>query len=130
MSGGPVDLDAARAARVRADVLTELGSEGEPFATWAAGESRRRRLRSELAQILEGELDDWPAWKSLDPDGRAALLSRLADDLDAYRAFRGQLEADDVARTVDTRLGVGPTLERRQRLAEVLFLRVAKALEL
>lgn len=122
MSGGPVDLDAARAARVRADVLTELGSEGEPFATWAAGEPRRRRLRSELAQILEGELDDWPAWQSLDPGGRAALLSRLADDLDAYRAFRGQLEADDVTRAVEAQLGVGPDLERLQRLVGAVFL--------
>lgn len=72
---------------------------------WLAGEPRRRRERPHVRAVLAKGLDGWERWGDLDDAGRAALVLRVADDLDAYRAFRGELQAADVRHVVEDRLG-------------------------
>ena len=114
-----LSLDERRAARDRAEALSELGDDAR-LADWLAGEPRRRRLRPKVAAVLALSLDGWEPWEGLDVAARGTLAQRIADRLDDYRTFRGGVStAADAGRVVAARL---------DGLPEPLGLRLAAAL--
>lgn len=117
----PVNLDERREALDRAAALAELGDGNERLADWLAGEPRRRRLRPRVAAALLLTVDEWAPWQGLDVEAREAKTTKIADDLDAYRTFRGGVStAADAARVVTARMeGLPEPLG--QRLAAALL---------